>query len=118
VWSLHQTRGGSLTRGTAILEPAEAAQRNELLLAGHALVGAASLGKALTIAIATRSPIRAYKHINWPVLLRAATTSLQVAGDARVRGQGPGRSWDDLVTDVVRPWQLDAAADVDRAFAG
>jgi hypothetical protein len=106
-----------LTRGTAVLEPAEAAQRSELLLAGHALVGAASLGKALTIAIASRSPVRAYKHVNWPVLLRAATTSLQVAGDARARAQGPGRSWDGLLADVARPWQLDAAADVDRAFA-
>lgn len=107
-----------LARGTAMLEPAEAAQRSELLLAGHALVGAASLGRALTTAIATRSPIRAYKHVNWPVLLRAATTSLQVAGDARARAQGPGRPWDDLLIAVARPWQLDAAADVDRVFAG
>lgn len=107
-----------LTRGTAILQPAEAAQRSELLLAGHALVGAASLGRALTIAIATDSPISAYKHINWPVLLRAATMSLQVAGDARARAQGPGRSWDDLLIGVAEPWQLDAAADVDRLFAG
>ncbi|WP_214407036.1 hypothetical protein [Pseudonocardia lacus] len=106
-----------LSRGTAILEPAEAAQRSELLLAACALVGAASLGKALTIAIATRSPVGAYQHVNWPVLLRAATTSLQVAADARARAQGLGRSWDDLLADVARPWQLDAAADVDRAFA-
>jgi hypothetical protein len=106
-----------LASGTAVLQPAEAAQRSELLLAGHALVGAVSLGKALTLALATRSPIRAYQHLNWPVLVRAATTSLQVAGDGQARGRDPGRSWDDLLTVVAVPWQLDAADSVDRAFA-
>lgn len=107
-----------LARDTARLLPSEAAQRTELLLAGHALVGASSLGKALTLALATRSPIRAYRHVNWPVLVRAATTSLQVAGDARSRHQGPGRTWDDLLTGAARPWQLEAAAAVDREFGG
>lgn len=102
-----------LGRGSAVLQPAETAQRSELLLAAHAVVGAASLGKALTTALATRSPIRAYRHVNWPVLVRAATASLQVAGDARARGQGPGRSWDDLLPEVAAPWQLDVAESVD-----
>ena len=105
-----------LARGTAVLQSAETAQRTELLLAGHALVGAVSLGKALTLALATRSPIRAYRHLNWPVLVRAATTSLQVAGDAQARSIEPGRSWDDLLTGIALPWQLDAADSVDRAF--
>ena len=105
-----------LARGTAVLQPAEAAQRRELLLAGHALVGAVSLGKALTLALATRSPIRAYRHLNWPVLVRAATTSLQVAGDAQARDRDPGRSWNDLLIGVAVPWQLDAADTVDRTF--
>lgn len=107
-----------LARGTAVLQPAEVAQRKELLLAGHALVGAASLGKALTLALATRSPIRAYRHMNWPVLVRAATTSLQVASDAQARTRDPGKSWDDLLTDVAVPWQLDAAETVDQTFSG
>lgn len=102
-----------LVRGSAVLQPGEAAQRSELLLAAHAIVGAASLGKALTIALATRSPMRAYRHVNWPVLVRAATASLQVAGDVRAREQGPGRSWDDLLSQVAAPWQLDAAESVD-----
>lgn len=102
-----------LTRGSAVLQPAEAAQRTELLLAGNALVGAASLGKALTTALATRSPTRAYRHVNWPVLVRAATAALQVAGDVRAREQGPGRSWDHLLSEVAAPWQLDAAESVD-----
>lgn len=105
-----------LARGTAVLQSAEAAQRSELLMAGHALVGAASLGKALTLALATRSPIRAYRHLNWPVLVRAATTSLQVAGDAQARDRNPGQSWDDLLAGVAVPWQLDAAETVDRTF--
>jgi hypothetical protein len=103
-----------LVRGSAVLQPAEAAQRAELLLAAHAIVGAASLGKAVTVALATRSPIRAYRHMNWPVLVRAATASLQVAGDVRARAEGPGRSWDDLLSEVAAPWQLDAAESVDR----
>ena len=103
-----------LVRGSAVLQPAEAAQRAELLLAAHAIVGAALLGKALTVALATRSPIRGYRHVNWPVLVRAATASLQVAGDVRARAQGPGRSWDDLLSGVAAPWQLDAAESVDR----
>ena len=105
-----------LTRGSALLQPAETAQRTELLLAGHALVGAASLGKALTMTLLAPSPIRGYKHVNWPVLIRASIAALQVAGDARARDRGPGRSWDDLLTDVAAPWQLDAAVAVDEAF--
>jgi hypothetical protein len=104
-----------LARGEAVLQPVETAQRSELLLAGHALVGAASLGKALTMALATRSPIRGYRHVNWSVLVRAATTSLQVAGN-EVRTRVPGRSWDDLLLSVNGPWRLDAADEVDRAF--
>jgi hypothetical protein len=107
-----------LARGTAVLQPAEESQRNELRFAGHALVGAASLGKALTLALATRSPIRAYRHLNWPVLVRAATTSLQVVGDAQARTHDPGQSWDDLLTDVAVPWQLDAAVTVDQSISG
>ncbi|MBN9113574.1 MAG: hypothetical protein J0I34_32940 [Pseudonocardia sp.] len=106
-----------LSSGTAVLQPAEAAKRTELRLATHALVGAASLGKALTYALATRSPIRAYRHLNWPVLVTAATTALQVAGDARTRNHAPGRSWDDLLNDIGQPWQLDEAVAVDRSFA-
>ena len=105
-----------LTRGSALLQPAEAAQRSELLMAGHALVGAAALGKALTLALATRLPVRAYRHLNWPVLVRAATTSLQVVGDARNRNRAPGRSWDSLLTDVAAPWQLDVAVAVENSF--
>lgn len=105
-----------LTHGTPDLSPAEAAKRSEMRLVAHGLVGAASLGKSLTSALATRSPVRAYRHLNWPVLVAAATTALQVAGDARIRNQAPGRTWDDLLGETAQPWQLDVADTIDVAF--
>jgi hypothetical protein len=60
---------------------AEQSLRAELLLAGHSLVGAASLGKTLTLALIA-SPVAAFGHINWPVLMRAAMLALQVVADA------------------------------------
>lgn len=104
-----------LARGSAVLSPAEEALRSELLLAGHSLVGAAALGKTLTVALAA-SPIAAFGHINWPVLMRASMLSLQVAADAQAR-RSTARSWDDLLNDLAAPWQLDTAAEVDRGLA-
>ena len=57
------------------------------------------------------------RHVNVPVLVRAAMVALQVAADARAR-TSVGRSWEDLLADVAAPWQLDTADEVDRAFAG
>jgi hypothetical protein len=104
-----------LARGSAVLEPAEQSLRAELLLAGHSLVGAASLGKTLTLALAA-SPVAAFGHINWPVLMRAAMLSLQVVADARAR-RSTARSWDELLTDLAAPWQYDTADELDRALA-
>ena len=94
--------------------------RAELLLAGHALVGAASLGKAVTTTMAT-SPLpsvtrhaTAFRHLNWPVLFKVATTSLDVARDSRAR-RSTAASWDDLLAGVVAPWQLDEAVRLDAA---
>jgi hypothetical protein len=105
-----------LDRGTAELVPAETALRTELLFAGHSLVGAASLGKTLMLALAAPQAAVAFGHINWPVLIRAAMLSLQVVGNARDR-QGVGRSWDDLLADLAAPWQLDTAQEVELAFS-
>jgi hypothetical protein len=106
-----------LDRGTARLEPAETALRSELLLAGHSLVGAASLGKTLTTALAGPGAVAAFGHVNWPVLVRAAMLSLQVVGDARGR-RSVDRSWDDLLAGLAAPWQLDTARELDLAFDG
>ncbi len=104
-----------LDRGTAVLDPAETVLRTELLLAGHSLVGAVSLGKALTTALAV-SPVAGFGHVNWAVLIRAAMVALQVAGDARARAR-VGRPWDDLLAGLAAPWQLDTVDELDRAFA-
>jgi len=109
-----------ITRRSAELEPGEAALRAELLLAGHALVGAASLGKAVSTAVTAASPIgvvaqaKAFRHINWPTLLKIATTSLDVAQDARTR-RSTAAGWDDLLAHEAAPWQLDEAMALDAA---
>lgn len=109
-----------VTRRTAMLEPGETALRTELLLAGHALVGAASLGKAATTTMAT-APLpsvtrhaRAFRHLNWPVLFKVATTSLDVARDSRAR-RSTAATWDDLLAGVAAPWQPDEAMWLDDA---
>ncbi len=102
-------------RHSAVLEPAEAALRAGLLLAGHTLVGAVALGKAVTLSIAV-SPAAGFWHINWPVLVRAAMLALQVVDDARIRRRSPVPTWDALAVNVV-PWRLAAAAEMDRVAA-
>jgi len=103
-----------LETGSAVLEPAAASLRSELLLAGHSLVGAAALGKAVTLAMVV-SPAAGFWHINWPVLVRAAMLALEVARDARTRQNSPVPTWDDLATAIV-PWQLTTAHELDRAI--
>lgn len=112
-----------LARGTAVLGPAEEALRTELLLAAHAIVGAASLGKALTRSIALPASVAppataamVFRHVNWPVLMRAATLSVQVAADRRARQAVDAATWDDLLLEVAGPWQLDAAREVDDSL--
>lgn len=111
-----------LARRTAVLESGERALRSELLLAGHSFVGAASLGRAVTTAMAAASPLgvlaqaRAFRHINWPVLFKLATSSLDVAHDSRAR-HSTAASWDDLLANVAAPWQLDEAIRLDAAVS-
>ncbi len=108
-------------RGTPVLTPQEETLRSELLLAGHALVGAVSLGKALAraLVVSAAPPAAAavaFRHINWPVLTRAAVLSAQVARDARRRTASEAPSWDDLLSDLAGPWQLDEAVLVDECY--
>lgn len=107
-----------------MLEPGEEALRTELLLAAHSIVGAASLGKALTRAIllppSVATPVAtamAFRHVNWPVLMRAAMLSIQVAQDSRARRATAAPGWDELLLDVAGPWQLDIAREVDAEVA-
>jgi hypothetical protein len=110
-----------VTRGSAMLQSGESALRAELLLAGHSLVGAAALGKAITRSMnapalpAAARHAKAFRHINWPVLMMIATRSLDVARDARAR-HSTAASWDDLLADLAAPWQLDEAVLLDSAI--
>jgi hypothetical protein len=107
-----------LRDGTALLKPAEKALRAELLLAAHSIVGAASLGRAVAAMIGTAPTVAgsalALRHVNWPVLMRVAATSLEVARDSR-RRRSTAASWDDLLAGVAAPWQLDEAEELERA---
>jgi hypothetical protein len=112
-----------LDRRTAILKPGETALRAELLLAGHALVGAASMGRAARMSVMVPPGpgnvlrlAQASRHINWPVMMKIATTSLDVVRDARSR-RSSASSWDDLLTGVAMPWQLDEAAQLDETLS-
>ena len=75
----------------------------------------ASLGRALTAALVA-PPIAAFGHVNWPVLLRAATVALQVGAHARAR-RITVRSWVDLIAAVAAPWPLGTAEALDRTPA-
>jgi hypothetical protein len=103
-----------LESGSAVLAPAAASLRSKLLLAGHSLVGAAALGKAVTLSMVV-SPAAGFWHVNWPVLVRAAMLALEVARDARTRHDSPVPTWDDLATAIV-PWQLATSHELDRVI--
>ncbi|WP_137148197.1 hypothetical protein [Mycolicibacterium sp. CR10] len=99
--------------GQLSLEPAESALQNELLLAAHSLVGAASLGKSATTLLLTKNPAYAIRHLNVPVLTRIAMLSLATHGDMRARRSTAAPSWDGLLADWAEPWQLDSAQEVE-----
>lgn len=100
--------------GSSKLTGAEHSQRNELLLAGHALVGAASLGKvAARSMLADVGPL-AIRHLNVPVLLRVGMLSIQVVGDGHRRRTSAAPSWEELLADAAEPWQLSMAVDIDN----
>lgn len=103
--------------GSAKLTTAERAQRTELLLAGHSMVGAASLGKVAARAMLDGVGPLSIRHLNLPVLLRIGMLSLQVVSDNRKRRTSGASSWDQLLTGEARPWQLAAAVDIDAQLA-
>jgi hypothetical protein len=106
-------------RGSAELTGQEARKRDELRLAAHSLVGAASIGKAVTQGIvfeygAHPAQIR---HVNFPTLIMAGKAALQVAGDFSAEHRASAPSWDDLLLDLAQPWQLDLACAVEATWS-
>ena len=102
------------SRGSVELTAAERALQNELLLAGHGLVGAVALGKATAILLLTKRPGFAVRHLNIPVLMRVGSLGLAALVDLRKRANAAAPSWDVLLVEWAQPWQLDAALDVER----
>lgn len=103
--------------GTPVLSPSQAALRTELLLAGHSLVGAASLGKVTARAMLANQGPLALRHLNVPVLLRAGVLATHALRDSHVRSTSGALAWGELLASSVQPWQLDTAATVEAATA-
>lgn len=106
-------------RGSAELTGQEARKRNELRLAAHSLVGAASIGKAVAQGIAFEYGVHPaqIRHVNFPTLIMAGKAALQVAADFTAESRACAPSWDDLLLDLAQPWQLDLACAVEATWS-
>ena len=89
------------------LDGPAARRRNEMLLAGHALVGAASLGR--TFAAGMAHDVFALRHLNVPVLVRLGAQALAVIRDVRSERSLRPDSWDELAGRVIAPATTDFA---------
>lgn len=96
--------------GRAALSPAEKALRSELLLAAHAIVGAASLGKTLARSMLISTGPMALRHINVPVLLRIGMLAFEVRSDARTRTNSAAPEWREMLADMSGLELIDSAA--------
>jgi hypothetical protein len=85
--------------GSAELTGQEARKRNELHLADHSLVGAASIGKAVAQGIAFEYGVHPaqIRHVNFPTLIMAGK------GDFSAERGAAAPSWDDLLLDLAQP---------------
>ena len=106
-------------RGSAQLTRQEDRKRNELRMAAHSLVGAASIGKAVAQGIVFEYGLHPaqIRHVNIPTLIMAGQAALQVVGDFSVARRASAPSWDDLLLDLAQPWQLDLACNVEAAWS-
>lgn len=87
---------------------AGAAKRNEMLLAAHAIAGAASLTKTTAAALAGETAMAAW-HLNVPVLMRVGMLALEVRSDAATRAIAGPPSWGQLFEDEAATWTLPEA---------
>jgi len=93
-------------------------KRSELQLAAHSLVGAASIGKAVTQSIVFEYGPHPgmIRHVNIPTLVMAGKSALQVVGDFSTARDASAPTWDDLLLGSAQPWQLDLACDIEAAW--
>lgn len=102
-------------RGYAQLTRQEERRLIELRLAAHSLVGAASIGKATAKGVITKHP-SSIRHIHLPTLLVAGKLALQVVADASAARRSSAYTWDEILLDVARPWQLDLAHSIENVW--
>lgn len=87
----------------------EKLRRNEMLLAGHATTGLASIGK-VAITAEGEYPL-ALRHLNAPALARVGWLGVKVVREHRRRREAqPVPSWDQLIGLQAPPWELDELA--------
>lgn len=96
--------------GSASLSISEKNLRSELLLAAHAVVGAASLGKTLARSMALGTGPMALRHINVPVLLRIGMLALEVRSSAKARSGAAAPGWEEMLADMSELEAIDSAA--------
>lgn len=104
--------------GSAVLTRAEERKKAELQLAAHSLVGAVSIGKAVTQALTFEyGPHPAHvRHVNIPTLVMAGKAALQVVRDVSAERRACAPTWDELVLDSAQAWQLDLACEIEVAW--
>ncbi|WP_072801570.1 hypothetical protein [Rhodococcoides yunnanense] len=83
--------------GSPDLDSASTVLRDELLLAAHSLVGAASLGKTVARMVFLEKSPMALRHLNVPLLLRVGSLALSVLGDRRDKANLAAPTWDVLL---------------------
>lgn len=107
-------------RGTPVLNSQEQRKRAELQLAAHSLVGAASLGKAVTQALISPHPTPLHpahlRHVNIPTLVMMGKSAVRVTSDYLTARQAAAPRWDDLLLATAQPWQLDLACEIETAW--
>ncbi len=96
-------------RGSFSLNADETLRRNEMLLAGHAATGLASIGK-----VALSAPgenLLALRHLNVPALTRVGWQGFKVVREHQLRrAERAVPSWEELARRTAPPWELDELA--------
>ncbi len=94
--------------GNPLLSPAASAKRTEMLLAAHAVAGAASLSKTAAAALGGGSAV-AVRHLNVPVLTRVGMLALKVHREAVIRESAGAPSWGELLESEAATWTMPEA---------
>lgn len=94
--------------GSPRLSAAGTAKRTEMLLAGHAAAGAASLSKTVAAAMAGETVV-AVRHLNVPVLVRVGMLALKMRTDAADRATHRAPSWTQILAEEAATWTMPEA---------